>query len=221
MYGKLIIEGELEALTGLHIGAGPALGPTAADLPVVRDHQGRPYVPGSTLKGKWRTLLARALAQRWIVNDPGHDAEEVIRLFGAPATEGQAARPGRLIVCDAPLLTSPGDFLATEIKQEVAIDRATAEAQVRSLERVVPGSRFALRIIYTTVDAAEAGADLQNLAGAMELLTMDSLGGHGSRGSGRVAFRDMKVRLGYGDAFDDQDLAFLNNEVFRDDALNL
>lgn len=220
MYGKLIISGELETLTGLHIGAGPALQLTAADYPVVRDRRGLPYVPGSSLKGKLRTLLARALAQRWIVNDPGHDAEEVIRLFGAPAVDDRPAQAGRLIFCDAPLVSAPGDYLATEIKHEAAIDRATAELQVRSLERVVPGARFALRVIYTATEGAEAGTDLQNLAGAMELLTMDSLGGNGSRGSGRVAFRNMQVGIGYGDAFDDQDLAFLN-EVFHDDALNL
>ena len=60
MSGKLIIRCELEVLTGMHIGGTDifsAIG--AVDSPVIRDsHSGLPIVPGSSLKGKLRALLA-------------------------------------------------------------------------------------------------------------------------------------------------------------------
>ncbi len=60
MYAKLEITGTLEVLTGMHIGASSAFAAIGAvDLPVIRDTlSDRPMIPGSSLKGKLRTLLA-------------------------------------------------------------------------------------------------------------------------------------------------------------------
>jgi len=56
--GKLLIEGDLVCETGLHIGAGKGtLEIGGADNPVVKDAFGRPYVPGSSLRGRLRSLL--------------------------------------------------------------------------------------------------------------------------------------------------------------------
>lgn len=223
MYAKLIISGELEVLSGLHIGNGGSPRLQVADAAVVRDPAtGLPYVPGSTLKGKLRTLLSRAMQNRLIVNTPENDPEAVCRLFGAAATEDHPARAARLIVCDAPLVNADEfvDRALTEVKMEATVDRASGRSLPHSVERVVPGARFSLRFIYDATVAEEAGEDLQNLAGAMELLAMDYLGGHGTRGSGRVAFRNLSVREGYGNVFDENDLSILNG-VFDDAALNL
>ncbi len=223
MYAKLIITGELEVLSGLHIGNGGSSRLKAADATVVRDGAtGLPYVPGSTLKGKLRTLLSRAMQNQLLINTPENDPAPICRLFGAPAQADRPAQPARLIVCDAALVNAD-DFAGqalTEIKMETTVDRASGRSLPRSVERVVPGARFGLRFIYDATVAEEAGEDLQNLAGALELLAMDYLGGHGTRGSGRVAFRHLSVRQGYGDAFDDNDMAILNG-VFDDAALNL
>ena len=63
LIGKLILEGELHCETGLHIGAGKgSLEIGGADNPVVKDAFGRPYVPGSSLRGKMRSLLEQAPA---------------------------------------------------------------------------------------------------------------------------------------------------------------
>ena len=60
--GKLILEGDLECQTGLHIGAGKgSLEIGGADNPVVKDAFGLPYVPGSSLRGRLRSLLEQAL----------------------------------------------------------------------------------------------------------------------------------------------------------------
>ena len=58
LVGKLILEANIECLTGLHIGAGKgSLEIGGADNPVVKDAFGRPYIPGSSLRGKLRSLL--------------------------------------------------------------------------------------------------------------------------------------------------------------------
>ena len=61
LIGKLILEGELQCQTGLHIGAGKgSLEIGGADNPVVKDAFGLPYVPGSSLRGKLRSLLEQS-----------------------------------------------------------------------------------------------------------------------------------------------------------------
>lgn len=76
MKGKLIIQGRITACTGLHIGGGPAgLDIGGVDNAVIKDHEGKPYIPGSSLKGKMRSLLEKAkawyLAQAWWLQKPG------------------------------------------------------------------------------------------------------------------------------------------------------
>src|SRR5260370_42237672 len=61
LIGKLILQGELQCETGLHIGAGKgSLEIGGADNPVVKDAYGRPYIPGSSLRGKLRSLLEQS-----------------------------------------------------------------------------------------------------------------------------------------------------------------
>ena len=61
LIGKLILEGELACESGLHIGAGKgSLEIGGADNPVIKDAFGMPYVPGSSLRGKIRSLLEQS-----------------------------------------------------------------------------------------------------------------------------------------------------------------
>ncbi len=56
---RLIITADLVCLTGLRVGAGTSpLLPTATDLPVVMA-EGRPYIPGSSLRGVLRAHIER------------------------------------------------------------------------------------------------------------------------------------------------------------------
>src|SRR5512147_2926485 len=129
LIGKLILEGELHCETGLHIGAGKgALEIGGADNPVVKDSSGRPYVPGSSLRGRLRSLLehSRGLAtpaelvylsrrkgQEVRIQQSDRPGDEVCLLFGrnpgrmervsGEALESSSASPARLTVCDAPL----------------------------------------------------------------------------------------------------------------------
>ena len=64
MYAKIKIFGDLYVKTGMHIGGSSAFAAIGAvDSPVIRDTRSSlPMIPGSSLKGKMRTLLAEELA---------------------------------------------------------------------------------------------------------------------------------------------------------------
>ena len=70
---------------------------------------------------------------------------------------------------------------------ENGITRLTSVANPRQIERVIPGVKFGVRIVYDVVKPEEVMEDMEQLAHAMRLLQLDYLGGHGSRGSGRVS----------------------------------
>jgi CRISPR-associated protein Csm3 len=106
----------------------------------------------------------------------------------------------RLIVRDCHLQRESAEKLErvntglymTEWKFENGIDRITAAANPRQVERVPAGSKFQFELIYTVEDSSQAVEDLQNLAIALALLEDDALGGHGSRGYGKVKFADFQ-----------------------------
>ena len=113
--------------------------------------------------------------------------------------------PSRLIVRDCPLSEESAKNLKaidtglymTEWKFENGMDRITAAANPRQLERVPAGAVFEFELVYTVENPEQAVKDLQNLAIALAILEDDALGGHGSRGYGKVAFE--KFQLFYRD----------------------
>lgn len=58
---RTVIQATLEMQTVLSIGGRASLEPTGTDLPVVRDVNGLPFIPGSSLKGVVRTQMERVL----------------------------------------------------------------------------------------------------------------------------------------------------------------
>lgn len=211
MYTKVLIQFDLEVKTGMHIGGSnvfSAIG--AVDSPVIRDPlSGRPIVPGSSLKGKLRTLLARSFAGD-IHNMPDfkNDSPAVLRMFGSTSARS------RLQFADA-FVSNAASMQAvglTEVKSENVIKRLSSEAMPRQIERVNAGTVFAETIVYDASDAEEMREDLHLLAKAMKLLQMDYLGGHGSRGSGRVSLKNFRISS-YGGEVDCQGLNELFDEV--------
>ncbi|MFC4803750.1 type III-A CRISPR-associated RAMP protein Csm3 [Filifactor villosus] len=205
--GKMIIKGTIKVLTGLHIGTSgdfSAIG--AVDNIVVRDSiTNKPMIPGSSLKGKMRYLLARtkysdsSLTMANIKNE--HEA--IKRLFGGVGKEGEGLVLSRLQFQDM-LLSDKSeqelkslelDLPYTEIKYENTIDRAKGEANPRQQERVPAGSEFDFKLIYNIEKLDELNEDMENLALMMELLQDDYLGGHGTRGYGRVKFENLTVEV--------------------------
>lgn len=210
------ITGKIVVLTGLHIGAGSdrvEIG--GMDNPIIRNPINRePYIPGSSLKGKMRSLMEWKLGK---VGTQGNNKGKpcscgladcpICRVFGSAnnpkAVEDALKRgPTRLIVRDAHL--SEADralFLANkpivEEKSENTINRITAEANPRPIERVVPGTAFDFEISYRVLDTGDGGEkDLQFfdqvVLTALRLLRQDYLGGGGSRGNGHIDFEDLK-----------------------------
>jgi CRISPR-associated protein Csm3 len=61
------------------------------------------------------------------------------------------------------------------------------------MERVPAGARFDFEMIYTIYDQHDRD-NLRQVFEAMQLLEDDYLGGHGSRGSGKVSFEALAVQ---------------------------
>ncbi len=226
LIGKLILEGEMHCETGLHVGAGKgSLEIGGSDNPVVKDAFGRPYVPGSSLRGKIRSLLeqssglaapgelvylSRRKGQEVRIHQSDRPDDEVCLLFGrnpgrmervqGETLETTQATPARLAVFDAPLV--PESITAqmrenlddelTEVKSENAIDRITSQANPRTLERVPAGARFKIRLVMDVLCEEDAPL-FQRVLEGLRLLEDDSLGGGGSRGSGRVSFAGLRL----------------------------
>ncbi len=207
MFAKIQITGTVTVKTGMHIGGSSAFAAIGAvDSPVMRDvWTNQPMIPGSSLKGKLRTLLAREFSSREgrVPGSPDDDSPVLLRLFGCAAKE--RIRTSRILVSDMFLLNygelrQRGLTSATEVKFENTINRLTAVANPRQIERTVRGARFGLDMIYELSSQEEAEEDFDTLALGMRLLTYDYIGGHGSRGYGKIAFDGLSCRLVAGDA---------------------
>lgn len=210
------LTGTLILKTGLHIGAGDTemrIGGT--DNPVVKNPlDGRPYIPGSSLKGKIRSLLEWQLGLVTAANgkpfsfqhikDGRTDtpAADLIRLFGgAPGGEVdklvKEIGPTRLAFWDCSL---SADWLkkvqarnlpSTEAKSENSIDRIKGVAESpRFTERVIAGAEFDFRLSLKVIDGEDLIAMLLQ---GLKLLEADSLGGSGSRGYGKVALAKLAL----------------------------
>lgn len=199
MLTKIKITGKIFVETGMHIGGSTAFAAIGAvDSPVIKDARNNlPIIPGSSLKGKMRSLLAKELNEQ-VAQKPDDDCELITRLFGS-AKKGEV-KPSRLIFSDMSLaneseLREAGLQSMTEVKFENTINRATAVANPRQIERVIRGSEFDLSIIYNAEKAEEVTDDFKTLSEGLKLLENDYLGGNGSRGYGKVKFKDLKATV--------------------------
>ena len=157
-------------------------------------------IPGSSLKGKMRTLLAKQYNER-IAASPDEDAECIISLFGS--AKG-TVKTGRLLFSDMILsnaeeLKRHGLTSLTEIKFENSIKRTTAVANPRQIERAVRGSEFPLSLIYEAIDEKIMVPDFQVIRDGLNLLQYDYLGGSGTRGYGKVKFKELRAEVVVGD----------------------
>lgn len=224
MYCKIKISGKIKVMTGMHIGGSSAFSAIGAvDSPVIRDKQSDlPIIPGSTLKGKMRTLMARGFSESASAKIGYHDddPEIVLRLFGNAKNGKDEHRNSRLLFSD--MILSNMDELkqmdihsATEVKFENSINRLTAVANPRQIERVIRGSEFDLDIIYNVEDETQIKEDFQAIKDGLTLLEYDYLGGSGSRGYGKVKFEDLKARNVIGNI--DDSIMEECNEILSED----
>lgn len=202
---KVLVQGTMELLSGLHIGDSKEnveIG--GVDSPVVRrKDNNQPYIPGSSIKGKIRSLLEIAEGSNGTSKFRLKDYKQgslIPVLFGAAGDDGN---PSRLIVRDAYLTeewaeklktTAFTDMPYTEIKFENVINRVKGTAEhPRQIERVPAGAIFNVEFVINVMEdndlpAATRDQLIQLLDRGIKLLQDDYLGGSGTRGYGNVRF---------------------------------
>ncbi len=212
LLGRLFLNFNVEAVTGLHIGGmAAALEIGGLDNPVVRTPLTQePYIPGSSLRGKMRSQLEKKLGSdqnasvgkakiHVCKNMEKENICPVCRLFGLSASE-KGGTPTRLLIRDISLTDESRSQLAkahtnqlyTELKAEVAIDRVTSMASPRNLERVPAGAVFGpAEMVFSFYEKEDINL-LNVLQDCLQLVEDDYLGGGGSRGSGKVRFVNLQ-----------------------------
>lgn len=209
----LTIKAQLVCVSGLHIGAGDTeMHIGGVDNTVIRNPLTNvPYIPGSSLKGKIRSLLEwrsgavreNPLSWKDYKNGECKDVLAILQLFGVGAgdqlTNEKAHHvlgPTRVSFWDCELNEAwrkdEANYLTTEAKSENSINRISGKAEPRYTERVIAGARFDFRLSMKVLEDEEDGL-LRMLLSGLRLLEADSLGGSGSRGYGKVKFENLTI----------------------------
>lgn len=211
-----IITATIELKTGLHIGAGDTeMHIGGIDNTVIKNPlTNKPYIPGSSLKGKIRSLLEwrsgavkEAPLQYEDIKNSSNEKHvlPILQLFGTSGSDqlsdDEAAKvgPTRLAFWDCPLnevwadSLNEDNLLPTEVKSENSINRISGTAQnPRFSERVPAGAEFDFKLAIKQLDTDDT-ALLDTVLVGLKLLELDSLGGSGSRGYGKVAFKNIEI----------------------------
>jgi len=189
----ITVKGTITLETGLHVGGSKSsLDIGGLDSPVIKTPQGVPYIPGSSLKGKIRSLLGLKEGSM----DVKSDSDLLIKMFGS--SEKGRETVSRLIFRDAMLnetdfknvFTEEAilDTKFTEAKYENTIDRksgTTKKGGLRQIERVPAGAKFKFEVVINKFDT-DAEDFVTKLKEGITLLESNYLGGSGSRGYGKV-----------------------------------
>jgi len=194
---KIKVTAVIELVTGLHVGGSKEnveIG--GIDNPVIRTaiKDNQPYIPGSSLKGKMRSLLEQISGSAVVGGN-----EEVNDLFGF----SNSNKPSKIIVRDAYLTQESVKVLQdcdnldmpfTEGKWENVIHRIKGTAEhPRQTERIPAGVSFGVEFVINVWDNEKDGEkSLDMLKKGIAALENDYLGGSGSRGYGQVKFTELK-----------------------------
>ena len=197
------IQGILTCKTGLRIGGSKEeMEIGGMDNPVIRHPLTKvPYIPGSSIKGKLRSLLEYKTGKYGPTGEPCGCAQGdclVCRIFGPHKNVGHSLGPTRIIVRDATMteewikrleaLREEG-LNYVEVKSENWIDRRTGVAGqggLRTQERVPAGAQFGFHISVRIFDGDDEQTIVTFIRDGLEMLPQDTLGGSGSRGYGWV-----------------------------------
>lgn len=194
---KKVLTIKIKILTGLHIGVGSdKLQIGGIDNPFIKDPvSNRPYIPGSSLKGKLRCLLETEGDY-----ENGTKNDQINLVFGATSEylQGKGSEfkesPTRIIFRDLMLTDDymkkyDNGMLQTEIKTEIKIDRTkgtAADGALRTTERIPPDTEFAGEVLIRYRDEEEYERVREMLDNGIRLINQDYLGGSGSRGYGSI-----------------------------------
>ncbi len=205
----IVLDARMKVLNGLRVGSGAeTMEIGALDNPIVRHPFSRqPYIPGSSLKGKLRSLLEtkgytttkHPVTPQRRQGPCGCGECVVCWLFGCGDVRN-TAEPTRLIVRDAFLTAQHRDKLSSlldqgvlysETKSEVVMDRVTgkvASVGPRTMDRIMAGTELDLCISVRVFEGDDIDEIKGVLVDALKMLHQDTLGGSGTRGYGWVGF---------------------------------
>ena len=199
-----IVERKIICQTGLHIGGSKddiEIG--GLDNPIIRDPVTKlPYIPGSSIKGKIRSLLEQRHCASKIDNSGfpcgcGESGCMVCLLFGPHRNQWHTLGPSRLIVRDAFMTQKSKDelekaargLICAEVKHEVSIHRKKGTASSvgpRPVERVPAGAEFRLNMAIRIFEGDDEAKMVAFIDEGFTMLKDDYLGGSGTRGYGKV-----------------------------------
>jgi len=212
------LTGTIELLSGLHIGGGDdTMKIGGIDNGVIKDvNTDKPYIPGSSLKGKMRSLLewhyglvgfsdGNPFSAKYMGGAFPKEREEkaiiLMQLFGSSVVKDDEKvlkernidlGITRISVGDCKLIEKKGEIVS-EAKYENVIDRQNGMAlNPRQTERVPSGVKFEFNIRVKVLDDKEEESLKNMVEKGLNLVEDDYLGGSGSRGYGRVQFIDRK-----------------------------
>lgn len=192
--GKLRLSGFFAAFTGLIIGKDKA-GTDNAGIPRMVTRQPitfLPFIPASSFRGAVRRALKKQYGEDHPVHESGKSQDcPMCEIFGASG----GYSPGKATFRDVSLTPETVDKLSrqnseaylTEIKIYANMDRVTSQGNSYAVEQIPAGSHFQFEIFYNLYQKKDLDSFLHLLDG-MKTLEMLALGGHGSRGLGKIRF---------------------------------
>jgi len=236
----ITIQSKLKLISGLHIGGtDDSMKIGGIDSPVIKrevfcnedgelgfgDNYKRkitePYIPGSSLKGKVRSLLEHYFR----LIDPNGNGKVVdsstsfagldekkkellVKLFGESAGENTEKNRNinitrvifrdTFITKDVRKAYRDGRIFLSEEKAENVIDRrtgSTINGGLRFIERVPSAVEFDFDMTIRIFDGDDEELLKNTIKLGLKLLELDALGGSGSRGYGKVEFTKITESL--------------------------
>ncbi len=216
---RVVLRATLEMETALSVGSRLSFEPTGTDLPVMKGPDGRPFIPGSSIKGAVRALTERILrsipngkekglwacdpfadpcvskdqAQVWL-----RDSETEHLVWDEACTAcrifGSPWMAGRVSFKDAYLENAEDLPVITQIRDGVGIDRdlgAARQSVKYDFEVVVSGARFEIEILAENLEDWELGLLLSVLHFWEEGYL--PLGGKVTRGPGWGRLKNLRL----------------------------
>ena len=227
----ITIDSKLKLVSGLHIGgADDSMKIGGVDSPVIKrevscNDKGvigfgdsykhkitEPYIPGSSLKGKIRSLLEHYFrlidpnGKGGVVDSSSNFGDSkkrdlIVTLFGESAGKNKKDNITRFLFRDCFITNEvrkafvENKLSLSEEKFENVIDRKTGttiNGGLRQIERVPSGVDFDFDVSIRIFENDNEELFQNVLKLGLKLLELDALGGSGSRGYGKVQFEKIK-----------------------------
>lgn len=206
------ITGTIHCVSGLRIGGTKEgiIEPGGTENTVIRHPiTSLPYIPGSSIKGKMRSLLELDKSSGSQILPDGKPCKcgrcLVCKIFGSHGVENKEIT--RILVRDCPLTENSESILRSaqeekglnfaEIKSENIINRKSgmaADKGLRTQERVPAGIEFAMNITLKLFENDNADEIIDFVKKGLELIQRDYLGSSGSRGYGKIKINDLEIK---------------------------